>query len=391
MSHLIDAPASAPTETPESVIGVAASTEAPRGLTSGEFTTILTVGAMIAVLGFIGFVNSFIKVADAAEPFFGELAATVPIGIDIGILAFSALDIVLARLDMRVRLLRFIPWALTAVTIYLNIAGETDSFAIVAHAILPMLWVVAVEVGAHVLRKFAGLSSVTRMDSIRKSRWIFAFPSTFFLWRRMILWEIRSYPLALQRERDRLLAKTELQDRYGKLWRFKASRRERALFRLGELVPTAIEIEDEEVAVPEDEEVAVPQDEEISSPEDRPEDQKDETEDEPVRPRGRRRPRTEKSEDRPEDKPEDGTEKKRSVPSIEDLVPIGTEVAQELAENARPLTRDNLVESFRVRGHGISTGRATALLAYLKEAFASGEAGGRPDGQLDLVQMAGVE
>jgi hypothetical protein len=56
--------------------------------------------------------------------------------------------------------------------------------------------------------------------------------------RRMVLWEIRSYPDALRRERDRLLALTELQDTYGRLaWRWRAPRRTRALYRLGELAP----------------------------------------------------------------------------------------------------------------------------------------------------------
>ena len=54
----------------------------------------------------------------------------------------------------------------------------------------------------------------------------------------MVLWEIRSYPAALRRERHRLLALTELQDTYGRLaWRWRAPRRVRALYRLGELAP----------------------------------------------------------------------------------------------------------------------------------------------------------
>jgi hypothetical protein len=50
-----------------------------------------------------------------------------------------------------------------------------------------------------------------------------------------VLWEIRSYPAALERERARVLALTGLQDRYGVLaWRWRAPRRVRALYRLGE-------------------------------------------------------------------------------------------------------------------------------------------------------------
>ncbi|GAA4945707.1 hypothetical protein HD597_006716 [Nonomuraea thailandensis] len=209
----------------------------PRTLTQAEHNAINAVTIAVGVLGVIGFVNSFKKVMDAAAPTFGGLAFTVPLGIDLGILAFSALDIVLARMEMRIMWLRLIPWALTGATVYLNIASEETLFGVVAHATLPLLWVIAVEVGAHVVRKRAKLSNPTRMDKIRISRWILAPLRTFGLWRRMVLWEIRSYSDALGRERDRVLAKTDLQDQHGRLWRWKATRRERALYRLGELAP----------------------------------------------------------------------------------------------------------------------------------------------------------
>jgi hypothetical protein len=56
----------------------------------------------------------------------------------------------------------------------------------------------------------------------------------------MVLWEERSYPVALEREKTRLLTKTELQDAYGLWWRWRAPRRQRALYRLGAVTPTAI-------------------------------------------------------------------------------------------------------------------------------------------------------
>ena len=162
----------------------------------------------------------------------------MPIGVDLGIAVFSALDIVLARLDMRIRWLRLIPWSLTGATVYLNVAGERSVFGVVAHALLPALWVAAVEVAAHVIRTRAGLAAGTRMDSIRLSRWLLAPGSTVRLWRRMVLWEIRSYPSALVRERDRVLALTDLKDGYGPIaWRWRAPRRTKALYKLGELTP----------------------------------------------------------------------------------------------------------------------------------------------------------
>ena len=196
------------------------------------------VGLATLVLGVIGLLNSFAAVADAARGSFGALAWTVPLAIDIGILVFSALDLVLARLDLRVVWLRLVPWSLVGVTVYLNIADERTWFGRIAHAALPAMWVVAVEIATHAVRIRAGLVSARRMDRIRRSRWLLAPLATTALWRRMVLWEVRSYPDALGRERSRLLALTRLQDEYGRVgWRWKAPRRERALYRLGELTP----------------------------------------------------------------------------------------------------------------------------------------------------------
>jgi hypothetical protein len=211
---------------------------AGRALTSTERAAIALLGVLAGALGAVGFVNSFARVAAAAQPSFGRLAPTVPLGIDVGIAVFCGVDIVLARLDMRPKWVRLIPWALTTATVYLNVSGQTSWFARIAHAVFPALWVIAVELAAHVVRVRAGLAAGTRMDAIRVSRWLLAPVSTAGLWRRMVLWETRSYPEALHRERSRLLALTTLQDRYGHLaWRWKAPRRDRALYRLGELVP----------------------------------------------------------------------------------------------------------------------------------------------------------
>jgi Protein of unknown function (DUF2637)/HTH domain len=205
-----------------------------RALTDSEHAAATGVGVATAGFALIGFVNSFAAVTKAARPSFGALAPTVPLGIDLGIAIFAALDIVLARLDMRPKWVRLVPWALTAATIYLNVAGQTAWFGRIAHAVFPALWVMAVEAGAHVIRVRAGLAAGTAIDRIRPSRWLLAPLSTAGLWRRMVLWEIRSYPDALARERARVLARTALQDQYGRRWRHKAPRRVRALYRLGQ-------------------------------------------------------------------------------------------------------------------------------------------------------------
>jgi hypothetical protein len=358
----------------EPIIGAVASSKAPSELTSGQHVTSAVTMALTAVLGLIGFVNSFSKIHDAALPYFGGLAITVPIGIDVAILVFSLLDIVLAIQNMRVPFLRFIPWALTIVTVYLNVSGETALFSIVAHATLPLLWVIAVEVGTHVMRKRSGLAAAEHMDKVRLSRWILSPISTFSLWRRMVLWEIRSYPMALSRERDRVLARTDLQDRYGRLWRFKATRREKAMYRLGELVPSDF--------VPFTQE-SVPEDESQDEAQDGVQDEKPTGEDDGSK--GKRTKRRTKQDDAP---------KLKKLPDATDLLPAGREVVEELKKSGRSLTRDGLILAMRDRGIQVSTDRATDLMRKLKDEESAGQtANSKPelkDEQLDIVKMAGV-
>ncbi|MEO3853656.1 DUF2637 domain-containing protein [Acrocarpospora sp. B8E8] len=333
----------------------------PRELSKGERTAVTVTAAVTGVLGVLGFVNSFERVASAAAPSFGWFAWSVPLGIDLGIAVFSALDIVLARLGMRLRWLRFIPWALTAATVYLNVAAYLEAavidwFAVVAHALLPLLWVVAVEVGAHVIRKRADLVKPDRMDGIRGSRWLLAPLPTFALWRRMVLWEVRSYPEALGRERDRIMAKTDLQDRYGKLWRFKASRRERALYRLGELLPAESPIRADAVRL-----TAAPASSGLPS--------------RAALPPAPRKPRASAASKR-------ARAAKPPAPDVDSLMPLGWQIAADLDARGLPLTRDRLLAAVRETGQSISSDRASALLSRLKAEAPADPAHRQPDGEL---------
>jgi hypothetical protein len=303
------------------------STQGGAALGAVERAAASVVVVLVVLLGVIGAVNSFRAVADAVEPSFGRLAWTVPVGVDVGIAVFTALDLLLARLGMRMTWLRLVPWALVATTIYLNVAGEHDPVAAVAHGVLPGLWVIAVEAGSHVVRTRVGLASsstVEQMDRVRWSRWLLAPASTLRLWRRMVLWETRSYSDALRRERARLLARTELQDRWGTVvWRWRAPRRERALYRLGDSAPaTALAS-----ATPE----PVPPAPAVKA----------------RRPSRRRPAPSARADDR-------------------ELVAAARRVADELADRGEGLTRSSLVAALRTRGLPVSNARAGVLLAALR-------------------------
>lgn len=226
--------------------GVAA---APLGMV--DKVVAVPAGVMLLGVGALGAWVSFHNVRTAMEPSFGGLAWAVPVAVDLGIFLFTALDLLLTRLRLRPVWLRFVPWGLIACTIYLNIEpslGKGDTRGAVGHMVVPAIWVIAVEVTAGIVRRVAGLTESDdarrargRMDRVRLSRWLLAPVSTALLWRRMVLWETRSYREALGRERDRLLARTHLQDTHGPIkWRWQAKRRDRALYRLGELTPTSL-------------------------------------------------------------------------------------------------------------------------------------------------------
>ncbi|MFD3943601.1 DUF2637 domain-containing protein [Streptomyces sp. NPDC058579] len=230
------------------------------------------IGALAAAgVGALGLISSFDAVSAAALRWgFGE-PWMLPVGIDVAIPVFTVANLLLIRMDMALAWVRFVPWVLTLVTCGLNVAAGHGVWAKVAHGTMPLLWVVFSEIGAHIYAVRIGAATGRRMDKIRASRWLLAFPSTFSLWRRMTLWEITSYADALAREKERQLARADLREQYGRRWRSKTPRRERVLLRLGDLAPEGAEppepvaVEEEAPASP-----ASPQEAEERAPRKRP-------------------------------------------------------------------------------------------------------------------------
>jgi hypothetical protein len=207
---------------------------------SGPEVALLVVAAILGVgVGGVGLVSSFATVTAAGARWGFATPQMLPIGIDTAIPVFTVVNLLLIRMDMPLAWVRWVPWALTGVTCWLNIAAGHSMVAKLAHGTMPLLWVVLSEVAAHVYASRIGAVTGRRMDKIRRSRWILAPLSTFNLWRRMTLWEITSYDTALTRERERQLARAELRETYGRNWRRSTPRRTRVLLKLGELAATA--------------------------------------------------------------------------------------------------------------------------------------------------------
>ncbi|MFJ6086499.1 DUF2637 domain-containing protein [Streptomyces sp. NPDC092369] len=196
------------------------------------------VGALAAAgVGALGLISSFDAVSAAAVRWGFSAPWMLPVGIDVAIPVFTVANLLLIRMDMALAWVRLVPWALTLITCGLNVAAGHSLSAKVAHGTMPLLWVVFSEIGAHIYAVRIGAATGRRMEKIRFSRWLLAFPSTFALWRRMTLWEVTSYSEALRLEKERQLARADLRETYGRNWRAKTPRRERVMLRMGELTP----------------------------------------------------------------------------------------------------------------------------------------------------------
>ncbi|PGH46908.1 DUF2637 domain-containing protein [Streptomyces sp. Ru87] len=204
-----------------------------------------SVAVAAGAVGILGLVSSFDAVAGAAERWGFGAPWMLPVGIDVAIPVFTAANLLLIRVNMPLAWVRFVPWVLTLVTCWLNVAAGHSLSAKLAHGTMPLLWVVLSEIAAHVYASRIGAVTGRRMEKIRRARWLLAPVSTFALWRRMTLWEITSYTDALTRERQRQLDRAELRERYGRQWRKRTPRRTRVLLKLGELAPADTEPEPE--------------------------------------------------------------------------------------------------------------------------------------------------
>ncbi|MFG2236090.1 DUF2637 domain-containing protein [Streptomyces sp. NPDC048723] len=187
----------------------------------------ILIGVVVAgavVIAGIGFAGSYSAVRSLAlQKGFGSFSLVFPIGIDAGICVLLALDLLLTWLRIPFPLLRQTAWLLTAATIAFNGAASwPDPLGVGMHAVIPMLFVVTVEAARHAVGRIADITADRHMEGVRITRWLLSPIPTFKLWRRMKLWELRSYEQAVGMEQDRLIYQARLQARYGRAWRRKA-------------------------------------------------------------------------------------------------------------------------------------------------------------------------
>ncbi|MEU8672893.1 DUF2637 domain-containing protein [Streptomyces anulatus] len=187
----------------------------------------ILIGVVVAgavLIAAIGFAGSYAAVRELAEDKgFGRFSLVFPIGIDAGICVLLALDLLLTWMRIPFPLLRQTAWLLTAATIAFNGAASwPDPLGTAMHAVIPVLFVVSVEAARHAVGRIADITADKHMEGVRLTRWLLSPVPTFKLWRRMKLWELRSYEQVIKLEQDRLIYQARLQARFGRNWRRKA-------------------------------------------------------------------------------------------------------------------------------------------------------------------------
>ncbi|WP_328424945.1 DUF2637 domain-containing protein [Streptomyces sp. NBC_00443] len=183
---------------------------------------VVVFGAVI--IAGIGFAGSYAAVRELAiQKGFGNFSYVFPIGIDAGICVLLALDLLLTWIRIPFPLLRQTAWLLTAATIAFNgAAAWPDPLGVGMHGVIPILFVVSVEAARHAIGRIADITADKHMEGVRLTRWLLSPLPTFLLWRRMKLWELRSYEQVIKLEQERLVYQARLRSRFGRAWRRKA-------------------------------------------------------------------------------------------------------------------------------------------------------------------------
>ncbi|MFJ7291506.1 DUF2637 domain-containing protein [Streptomyces collinus] len=187
----------------------------------------ILIGVVVAgavIIAGIGFAGSYAAVRELAlKKGFGNFSYVFPIGIDAGICVLLALDLLLTWIRIPFPLLRQTAWLLTAATIAFNgAAAWPDPLGVGMHGVIPILFVVSVEAARHAIGRIADITADKHMEGVRLTRWLLSPVPTFLLWRRMKLWELRSYDQVIKLEQERLVYQARLRSRFGRAWRRRA-------------------------------------------------------------------------------------------------------------------------------------------------------------------------
>lgn len=194
--------------------------ESRNKLTGPQRVVAALVGTLSLTLAGLAFAGMFTAVKTEMTPFFHSLAWIVPVGVDVGILALISAGILLEWIAMPMPALRYVAMTFMGASVWLNVgAAHGSTTGAVGHAALPVLFIACIEAIRHAVRRTAGMANGTVRDGIPFARWILAFPSSFKMFRRMVLQRINSYPKAAALEVSRRRAIAQLRAMHGPQWK----------------------------------------------------------------------------------------------------------------------------------------------------------------------------
>jgi hypothetical protein len=194
--------------------------------------SLLYLGLGIASIGAAALALSFMSVADAARPYFGQASWAIPAIIDITIAILFFLSISMELNGLRSPLASYGAKFLVGLTVYANVAPQHTLYGKILHGAPPTVWTLTVVIAEGAIRKLVGLSDETRIEGVRRSLWILRPLGTWRIWRRMRIEQIPTYLQALDRDAARAAVVGRLRLNHGRLWRQKAPLAERIALRL---------------------------------------------------------------------------------------------------------------------------------------------------------------
>lgn len=190
-----------------------------------NFRQRMTAAAVAAGMGLVAAyaaVISYLAVRRLADAQGLPLPWLYPVGVEGGLVAVLALDLLVTWTRQPIGWLRQFARLLAVAAIAINaVAGliHTGPVAAVLHALPPVIFVAAVEALRTVLLRRIAEENPDRRDPIPRARWLLAPLTTFALWRRMVLWQITDYSHALDTDLARREAVYGLRRTFGRRWR----------------------------------------------------------------------------------------------------------------------------------------------------------------------------
>jgi hypothetical protein len=163
-----------------------------------------------------GWATNFLSVSDYADTHHFVIPQALPIGLDLAIPTLLVIDYLATVKGANAAFLRWAAWALTGFTVYAGaVSANGDSKGIdwnstILHGVMPAISVIFVEAARWLRMYLEGLTDGTHTDRIPIARWICAPIRTARMRRRMVLWNERSYPMAVVREAALLYARALL-------------------------------------------------------------------------------------------------------------------------------------------------------------------------------------